>query len=155
MTFSFLMLTSCSDTTSNTETQASMTSTSTLSTSSDKDMSGMNHSTMDMPSNSSMNHMQISTEEEFIAKMIPHHQEAVDTASIIVAKTQNMELKKIAEEIVSLQKNEITLLNSWMKTWYPNSNITGDYMKMMRDFSGLSDHDLDDGFMQDMIKHHE
>lgn len=87
--------------------------------------------------------------------MIPHHQEAVDTASIIVAKTQNAELKKIATDIVSAQKTEIALLSSWMKTWYPNTALKVGYMQMMRDLSKLSDHDLDDAFMEDMIKHHE
>ena len=78
-----------------------------------------------------MDHMGASTEEEFIANMIPHHQEAVDTANIIVAKTQNAELKKIATGIVSAQKTEIALLNSWMKSWYPNSTLKVSYMQMM------------------------
>ena len=102
-----------------------------------------------------MDHMGASTEEEFIAKMIPHHQEAVDTATIIIAKTQNAELRKIATGIVSAQKTEIALLNSWMKSWYPNSTLKVSYMQMMRDLSKLSGHDLDDVFMEDMIKHHE
>ena len=110
---------------------------------------------MKMSSGQSMDHMGASTEEEFIANMIPHHQEAVDTATIIVAKTQNAELKKIATGIVSAQKTEIALLNSWMKSWYPNSTLKVSYMQMMRDLSKLSDHDLDDVFMEDMIKHHE
>jgi uncharacterized protein (DUF305 family) len=33
-----------------------------------------------------MDHATITNEEQFIAEMIPHHQEAVDTAKIIVAK---------------------------------------------------------------------
>jgi uncharacterized protein (DUF305 family) len=120
-------------------------------------MAGMDHSQMDMWNGSMgiMDHMWASTEEEFIANMIPHHQEAVDTASIIVAKTENAELKKIAENIVSAQKTEIALLGSWMKSWYPSSTIKTSYMPMMRDLSKLSDHDLDDAFMDDMIKHHE
>ncbi len=87
--------------------------------------------------------------------MIPHHQEAVDTASIIIAKTENAELKKIAENIVSAQKTEIALLGSWMKSWYPNSTLKVSYMAMMRNLSKFSSHDLDDAFMEDMIKHHE
>ena len=125
-------------------------------------MAGMDHSKMDMWKGSMnmatsqvMDHMWASTEEEFIANMIPHHQEAVDTASIIVAKTENTELKKIAENIVSAQKTEIALLGSWMKAWYPNSTLKVSYMQMMRDISKLSGHDLDDVFMEDMIKHHE
>ncbi len=128
----------------------------------DTSMTGMDHSKMDMwngsmnmASGQTMDHMGVSTEEEFIANMIPHHQEAVDTATIIVAKTQNAELKKIATDIVSAQNTEIALLNSWMKSWYPNSALKVSYMQMMRDLSKLSGHDLDDVFMEDMIKHHE
>lgn len=108
-----------------------------------------------MTSGQTMDHMGASTEEEFIANMIPHHQEAVDTATIIVARTQNAELRKIATGIIFAQKTEIALLNSWMKSWYPNSALKMSYMPMMRDLSKLSDHDLDDVFMEDMIKHHE
>ena len=163
---STLALASCSDTTSPTKTPTATTPVSpvvpTASTVSDTSMAGMDHSKMDMwngsmnmASGQTMDHMWVSTEEEFIANMIPHHQEAVDTASIIVAKTQNAELKKIAENIVSAQKTEIALLGSWMKSWYPSSTIKTSYMPMMRDLSKLSDHDLDDAFMDDMIKHHE
>lgn len=162
---SSLILASCSDATSPTKTQTSPTPTpvaTTPPTSKDNSMAGMDHSKMDMWNGSMnmatsqvMDHMWASTEEEFIANMIPHHQEAVDTASIIVAKTENAELKKIATDIVSAQKTEIALLNSWMKTWYPNSTLKVGYMQMMRDISKLSGHDLDDVFMEDMIKHHE
>ncbi|GAB0174625.1 MAG: hypothetical protein HHAS10_05040 [Candidatus Altimarinota bacterium] len=168
---SSLALASCSDTTQKTPIStnpaptSSVTSTSTpkttSATSTNTSMAGMDHSKMDMGTSTdsgnmtSMDHMGASTEEEFIANMIPHHQEAVDTASIIVAKTENVELKKIAQNIVSAQKTEISLLNSWMKTWYPNSTLKINYMPMMRDLSKLSDHDLDDAFMEDMVKHHE
>ena len=163
---SSLALTSCSDTTTSpTKIQTSTTPTPVATatpTSTDNSMAGMDHSKMDMWNGSMnmatsqvMDHMWALTEEEFIANMIPHHQEAVDTASIVVAKTQNAELKKIATEIVSAQKTEIELLNSWMKSWYPNSTLKVSYMQMMRDISKLSGHDLDDVFMEDMIKHHE
>lgn len=163
---SSLALTSCSDTTTSpTKIQTSTTPTPVATatpTSTDNSMAGMDHSKMDMWNGSmnmangqTMDHMWASTEEEFIANMIPHHQEAVDTASIIVAKTENTELKKIAENIVSAQKTEIVLLGSWMKAWYPNSTLKVSYMQMMRDISKLSGHDLDDVFMEDMIKHHE
>lgn len=96
-----------------------------------------------------------SSEEWFITGMIPHHQEAVDAAKIIVAKTQNQELKKVAQAIIDAQNKEITQLKGWMKAWYPNSMIKTESMPMMRDLTKLSGHELDDAFMEDMIKHHE
>lgn len=95
------------------------------------------------------------SEESFIAGMIPHHQEAVDSAKIIVAKTKNQELKTVAQAIIEAQNKEIAQLKGWMNTWYPTSTVKPEYMAMMRDLTKLSDHDLDDAFMEDMIKHHE
>ena len=100
-------------------------------------------------------HMGASSEEEFLVNMIPHHQEAIDTAKIIVAKTENAELKKIAQSIILGQSAEVTTMKGWLTSWYPNSTLKTEYMTMMRDLSKLSDHELDDTFMEDMINHHE
>ncbi len=102
-----------------------------------------------------MAHKDVTSEEEFIARMIPHHQEAVDTSTIIVAKTENKELKAIAQGIIDTQKKEITELNEWLKSWYPTSALKAEHSAMMRDLTKLSGHELDDAFMEDMIKHHE
>ena len=58
-----------------------------------------------------MQHVNISSEEEFIKHMIPHHQEAVDTASRLTKMTQNPELKKLTADIVTAQENEIAMMN--------------------------------------------
>lgn len=102
-----------------------------------------------------MAHKDVTSEGEFIVRMIPHHEEAVDTASIIVAKTENKALKAIAQGIIDAQKKEITQLNSWLKSWYPTSTLKAEHSAMMRDLTKLSGHELDDAFMEDMIKHHE
>ncbi len=119
-------------------------------------MADMDHGSMDMGTmTGEMMHMGADSEEEFLVNMLPHHQEAIDTATIIVAKTENAELKKIAEAIVSGQSEEVTTMKGWLTSWYPTSKIKTAYMPMMRDLSKLSGHDLDDTFMEDMIKHHE
>lgn len=102
-----------------------------------------------------MAHKDVTWEEEFIVRMIPHHQEAVDTSMIIVAKTENKELKVIAQGIIDAQKKEITQLNWWLKSWYPTSTMKGEHSAMMRDLTKLSGHELDDAYMEDMVKHHE
>ena len=53
-------------------------------------MGGMNHSMMDHGS-------MVTSEEGFVVNMIPHHQEAVDTARLVVAKGEIAELKKLAK----------------------------------------------------------
>ncbi len=99
--------------------------------------------------------MGAASEEEFLVNMLPHHQEAIDTAKILVAKTENKELKKIAESIISGQSTEVATMKKWLTSWYPNNTVKTEYMPMMRNLTKLSAHDLDDTFMEDMIKHHE
>lgn len=101
-----------------------------------------------------MDHATITNEEQFIAEMIPHHQEAVDTAKIIVAKWENPTLKKIAQAIVDGQSNEITMLKWWLSTRYPSSSYKVTYQNMMRPLDKAG-HDLEDQFMEDMVKHHQ
>lgn len=53
-------------------------------------MSGMDHSAM-----------MVKSEREFLEGMIPHHQEAVDTAKEVIARGGSTpEIKKLAEDIV-------------------------------------------------------
>lgn len=107
------------------------------------------------PVDSPIMHKDVTSEEEFIVRMIPHHQEAIDTSMIIVAKTENKELKAIAQGIIDAQKKEITQLNGWLKSWYPTSTLKGEHSAIMRDLTKLSGHELDDAYMEDMVKHHE
>ena len=99
--------------------------------------------------------MMVTNEQNFISGMIPHHQEAIDNAKIIIAKSENIELKKIAQVIVDDQSKEVVTLKGWFKNWYPNSTMKKEYMSMMDDLNKLSSHDLDDAFMESMVKHHE
>lgn len=52
----------------------------------------------------------VKNEEEFIVNMIPHHQEAVDTARIIAANSTNNELKQLANAIIEAQTKEINMM---------------------------------------------
>jgi len=59
-----------------------------------RNMSGMDHSMM-----------MVSSEREFVAGMIPHHQEAVDTANEVLARGgSTAEIRALAEEIVVAQE---------------------------------------------------
>lgn len=99
-------------------------------------------------------HMAIISEEQFIAEMIPHHQEAVDTSKVILAKSNNNDLKNLAEEIVDAQTREIEMLNSWKKEFYPNSIYQSIYLPMMPNLQDLKSPELDNTFIQGMIMHH-
>ena len=104
----------------------------------------------------SMNGMTSLTEREFIQDMIPHHQEAVDTAKIVLSRGGSTEeMRDLAQNIILAQEAEITNMKSWYRTWYGEDyKDDGKYKPMMRDLTSLSGADLDKAFLEDMIMHH-
>ena len=108
-----------------------------------------------MMGDSMMQHTNISSEEEFIKHMIPHHQEAVDTASQLTQITQNPELKKLTADIAAAQENEITMMNGWIQRRYATGTVQANYQPMMRDTSTLSAiTTIEKMRLEDMIQHH-
>lgn len=58
-----------------------------------------------------MDHASIVTDVvSFIAEMIPHHQEAVDTSTFVLQNTNNDHLKPILESIIKGQTQEIQMM---------------------------------------------
>lgn len=100
--------------------------------------------------------MMVRSEREFIDGMIPHHQEAVDTAKEVIARGGTTpEIKQLAQNIVVAQEKEIAEMKVWYETWYKEpykENI--EYQPMMRELSTLSGKELDRTFLEDMIMHH-
>ena len=96
----------------------------------------------------------VASEAEFIAAMIPHHQEAVDSAAALLAITERDEVRELAEAIVEAQAGEIALLEGWLAQWYPEQ-AASDYEPSMRPFVGLRPAEADQVFVADMIHHHE
>jgi uncharacterized protein (DUF305 family) len=109
-------------------------------------MNGMNHSMMDHGA-------MVTSEEAFVVNMIPHHQEAVDTARLVVAKGESAELKKLAQAIITAQEKEIAMMQKWSKDW-KYSTVTPTYQNMMGDGTQLSGKALDTWFLRGMIMHH-
>lgn len=100
--------------------------------------------------------MNVSTDEEFLKGMIPHHQEAVDTAIEVLARGGSFdEIKVLAENIVTSQNIEIEKMKTWHMEWLGVAySPDASYKPMMRDLSNLSGKDLDKVFLEDMVMHH-
>ncbi len=115
-------------------------------------MENVDHSAM----GHDMKSMMVQSDEDFIALMIPHHQEAIDTAKVILEKSENTELKTLAQNIVDAQTLEIEQMESWGKEWFGSDfKASEQYEEMMPDLSVLEGEALDQAFIEGMIGHHE
>lgn len=69
-----------------------------------------------------MNHMAHATpvptgnaDLDFMAAMIPHHEDAVKMARAALTASQRPEIKQLAQQIIDSQTAEITQMKTWMK----------------------------------------
>ncbi len=58
-------------------------------------------------------------DKAFIDAMIPHHESAIEMAQVAYQKSDNPEIRALAEGIVEAQTREITQMEGWRKQWYP------------------------------------
>ncbi|MEH1832535.1 MAG: DUF305 domain-containing protein [Nostoc sp.] len=108
----------------------------------------------------------------FIDAMIPHHQGAVEMAKEAQQKSKRPEIKKLADNIIKSQNQEITQMKQWRQAWYPKAGdkpmaydsqmghmmeMSSDQMKamMMSQDLGAADAEFDLRFINAMIPHHE
>jgi uncharacterized protein (DUF305 family) len=98
--------------------------------------------------------MQLASEFDYLSQMIPHHQEAIDTAQIILEQSNRPEMRAFAQNIIHVQSTEIEQMQAWLNEWYPDRQPNFIYTPMMRDLRQLEGDALDQTFLEDMISHH-
>lgn len=101
--------------------------------------------------------VKIESERDFLEHMIPHHQEAVEAAQLVLEKGSTLRpVRELAEAIIEAQTKEIVLMNVWYQEWYSGPyEDTGVYTPMMRSLEELYGTELDRVFLEYMIVHHE
>ncbi len=109
---------------------------------------------MPMPGMPPMGSMTVTSEFDFLTQMIPHHTEAVETATIIVQRSSRPEMVALAKGIIDAQTRELVDMRAWLSTWYRGKDITVAYTPMMRPLAGLSGDAIDQQFLTDMVAHH-
>lgn len=97
---------------------------------------------------------QVGSELEFLVEMIPHHQEAVDSANMLLTLTARPEMRDFAKAVIDVQTGEIAMMREWIMQWYPGEATQPAYRPMMRGLKGLPAEEADVVFLEDMIEHH-
>jgi uncharacterized protein (DUF305 family) len=102
----------------------------------------------------------------FTQNMIPHHQQAIDMAKLVDARTERPELRQLANSIVTSQGQEITQLQGWLNSWgkpatpegmghggmeMPGTMSEADMNRLM----DLQDTEFDLAFAEMMAAHHQ
>jgi len=96
----------------------------------------------------------VDSEFDYLAHMIPHHEEAIASAELLLAGTQRPEMKVFARDIIDTQSAEVVQMQTWLAQEYPERDVSVHYEPMMRDLAGLSGDELDRAFLEDMVGHH-
>ena len=99
--------------------------------------------------------MPVRSELEFIRGMVAHHQEAVDSARVVLKNTERPQLREFAAGVVEAQEREIETLRGWLGAWYPNAPKNAPYAPMMRALPDATPDEADRAFIEDMVVHHE
>lgn len=61
-------------------------------------------------------------EEAFLRGMIVHHFGAVKMAEELLEQTDRPELREFAQDIISVQSQEIEKMEGWLEAWFKNEN---------------------------------
>ncbi|MFU8887199.1 MAG: DUF305 domain-containing protein, partial [Trueperaceae bacterium] len=93
-------------------------------------------------------------ELSFLQHMIPHHQEAIDSATALLEVTQRPELRALLEEVIAAQSAEVALMRGWIEEGYPGEPQEVAYTPMMRDLAGASLAERERAWLEDMVMHH-
>lgn len=130
------------------------------------DMGGMNHDGSAAPSEVAVDTSFNAADEMFVTGMIPHHQQALEMAEMVLAKDGVDErIVQLAERIKGAQQPEIDLMNSWLEAWGLEAGM-GDMEGMDHGSGGMmSDDDMaaleassgadaSSLFLEQMIMHH-
>lgn len=105
-------------------------------------------------------------DEMFVTMMIPHHQQAIDMADILIEKDDaDARVTELAQNVKDAQGPEIERMLSWLEEWGvtydPGSGMdhgAGDGMMSESDMTALKDASGADAsrlFLEQMIMHHE
>jgi uncharacterized protein (DUF305 family) len=106
-------------------------------------------------------------DRQFIAMMVPHHEQAVQMTDLALTRAKRPEIKQLAQTIKQDQTREIQQMRTWNKSWYGTEVVSmpmngqqmpqsGGMQGMKMDLAALKNApDFDQEFLRQMIFHHQ
>ncbi len=64
-------------------------------------------------------------DKAFIEEMVPHHEAAIAAARICHERGERAELRKLAEDVIRAQGEEIVKMQGWYSSWFPGTQVPG------------------------------
>jgi uncharacterized protein (DUF305 family) len=131
------------------------------------DMGGMDHGSGQGSNSAAANASFNDADVQFAQMMIPHHEQAVQMATLAQTKASDPELKQLAAQIKAAQDPEITTMAGWLAAWGKPSAAAGGHNmpgmsgmpgmmseEEMTALSGATGVEFDRLFARGMIAHH-
>ncbi len=123
----------------------------------------MDHGAMPMDATSTAGAMTDDTamgsgpfDAQFIDSMIEHHTSAIAMAEQALKESERPEIKELAQNIITSQRQEVDQMTGWRTQWYPDVQPTGGMGMSMGDMEVSADtsQPFDQRFITAMIGHH-
>jgi len=93
---------------------------------------------------------------QFLDQMIVHHEGAIMSTRAMIADSSRPELRGLAEDILTSQREQITQMRAWRAEWYPELESTFDMGGSMMGGSMMGgDSGTERMYLQMMIVHHQ
>jgi uncharacterized protein (DUF305 family) len=130
-------------------------------------MGGMDHGTSDPGSSDASGAPVNAADEMFVIGMIPHHEQALSMAQLLLDKDGvDARVVALAERILAAQQPEIDLMNGWLEDWGVDPDMGGMEGMDHGDGGMMSDEDMaalesasgaeaSSLFLEQMIQHHQ
>lgn len=97
-------------------------------------------------------------EQSFLEQMVPHHESAIEMATLALEKGDRPQVRQLAQEIIDAQKAEIAQMRQWHQEWYGTElQASDDGHHASMDMSALDEatgEEFDRQFLAMMIPHH-
>jgi len=127
------------------------------STSSDESASGMSHGADMAPTDGHATTTASLDERTFLEQMVPHHSSAVVMAEFAVKRAEHPEVRRLAQNIISSQEQEIGKMRTYYKDTFGEELVpstTGPHASVDMSALETASDDFDRVFLAMMIPHH-